>query len=81
MEKRYEFAEWETVEQRSFFAGEKCSECGEAAFHIAIAEEVAPYDPESVVIRARCKNHFNNLTQKTWLKRWRNKNCVLPKFI
>ncbi len=74
MEKTFDWASWETVEQRSFFAGENCGVCEAPAFHIAVAEDEGA-DGDVEVIRARCKDHFNKLTQKTWLKGWRRKNC------
>lgn len=71
--KKWDWAKWWTIDQRSYFRGEKCSECDMKAYYLAIAEDDGA-DGDTEVIRARCREHFNPLTQKTWLKRWRMNN-------
>lgn len=68
--RKWDWAAWETPDQRPFFRGETCNLCENAATHIAMAED----DDDAILIRARCDSHFNQQTQKKWLKDWRKKN-------
>jgi len=73
----YKWAQWETTDCCFYYKNKiDCMHdgCKDKAFHIAIAEEVSAFDPEDIILKARCKEHFNKKTQKTWLRKWRNKN-------
>lgn len=73
---KYDWASWEKPDMRPSFAIEVCGVCAKQATHIAIAENTGA-DGDVKCIRSRCDEHFNLMTQKTWLKAWRKKNCKI----
>ena len=73
---KYKWANWEKAETRPVIEIVKCDKCDKQAVYLAIAETNDVFDTDLIVIKARCEEHFNKKTQKSWLKKWRNKNCI-----